>query len=84
MCLTDHHDMTLAVKVALKPNPINQSIKHTCMHVQEKVNYSGNKHFLLFLKHFYTIRDHVFGFKQNFLLIQIIWMLLFGLVSIYM
>ena len=26
MCVTDRHDMTLAVKVALNPNAINQSI----------------------------------------------------------
>ena len=25
MCITDHHDMTLAVKVALNPNTTNQS-----------------------------------------------------------
>ena len=24
MCITDHHDMTLAVKVALNPNTTNQ------------------------------------------------------------
>ena len=27
MCITDHHDMTLAVKVALNPNTINQPTK---------------------------------------------------------
>ena len=26
MCVTDHHDMTLAVKVALNPNTTNQLI----------------------------------------------------------
>ena len=29
MCITDHHDMTLAVKVALNPNPTNESIQLT-------------------------------------------------------
>ena len=27
MCITDRHDMTLAVKVALNPNTTNQSTK---------------------------------------------------------
>ena len=26
MCVTDHHDMTLAVKVALNPNTTNQNV----------------------------------------------------------
>ena len=28
MCVTDHHDITLAVKVALNSNTTNQPIKH--------------------------------------------------------
>ena len=28
MCVTDRHDMTLAVKVPLNPNTTNQPIKH--------------------------------------------------------
>ena len=41
MCVTDRHDMTLTVKVALNPNAINQSIKSRL--------YQGVYHFEIWL-----------------------------------
>ena len=57
MCITDHHDMTLAVKVALNPiNTINQSngriVHHRVGNNITKGESDGHQHFLLFLQCF--------------------------------
>ena len=64
MCVTDHHDMTLTVKVALDPNTINQpTLDYLCTsqsrllthhqmkafeNIVGKEENAGNQHFLLF------------------------------------
>ena len=37
MCVTDRHDMTLAVKVALNPNTTNQPTKTTIFSIQREI-----------------------------------------------
>ena len=42
MCVIDRHDMTLAVKVALNPNSINQSRYGSLPYSVKNVVYTGS------------------------------------------
>ena len=66
MCVTDRHDMTLAVKVALKPNTTyslfpKQALVFTCLQYKSFENTVGkgeiahNEQFLLFPQCFLSI-----------------------------
>ena len=49
MCVTDRHDMTLAVKVMLNPLEFNDPQKRKLQkHSEKKGENAGNQHCLLF------------------------------------
>ena len=62
MCVTDRHDITLAVEVALNPNTTNHSTfndprKIHVENIVRKGENAGNQHFLLFQQCFVHVEQ---------------------------
>ena len=70
MCITDHNDMTLAIKVALNPNTTNHLQPLTTLKKKAQENTvgkgenAGKQHFLLFPQCFLHYQGEKLSLKQ--------------------
>ena len=91
MCVTDRHDMTLAVKVALKPDTTNQPThqpdflttlkKMPFESIMGKGENADNQHFSSFPRMFSALPKTNFSFLSHYFVICKCFQ--FGLVSIF-